>query len=48
MRLPYKNGACRLTSPFGERVLNGVTEWHGGVDLVGMVHLTTSTGQDFI
>ena len=36
MRLPYKNGACRLTSPFGERVLNGVTEWHGGVDLVGL------------
>ena len=34
LKLPY-NGSVRLTSPYGYRVLNGVNEWHGGIDLVG-------------
>lgn len=33
--LPY-NGKIKLTSPFGLRVLNGVHEFHYGIDLVGM------------
>lgn len=36
MRLPYKGGACRVSSPFGNRTLNGVPGWHNGIDLVGM------------
>lgn len=35
MALPYKGGTVRVTSPFGERTLNGVTALHKGVDLVG-------------
>lgn len=34
--LPYKNGACRISSPYGNRILNGVPGWHNGVDLVGL------------
>lgn len=33
--LPY-HGHVRLTSKFGYRTLNGVYEWHGGIDLVGV------------
>lgn len=33
--LPYESGNVRVTSPYGNRVLGGVTEFHGGVDLVG-------------
>lgn len=36
MRLPYKNGACRVSSPYGNRILNGVPGWHAGIDLVGL------------
>lgn len=36
MRLPYKNGACRVSSPYGQRTLNGVSGWHNGIDLVGL------------
>lgn len=35
MRIPYRNGSCRVTSPFGDRVLNGTQEFHPGIDLVG-------------
>ena len=35
MRLPYKTGAVRVTSPYGNRVLFGSEEFHKGVDLVG-------------
>ena len=35
MILPYKRGAVRVTSPYGMRTLNGVTEMHKGIDLVG-------------
>lgn len=35
-RLPYKNGACRVSSPFGNRILNGVPDFHNGIDLVGL------------
>lgn len=34
LKLPY-NGKVRLTSPYGNRMLNGVNVWHGGIDLVG-------------
>ena len=30
------NGAFRVTSPFGERILNGKKEYHNGIDLVGV------------
>lgn len=36
MRIPYLNGACRVSSPYGNRVLNGVSGWHSGIDLVGL------------
>lgn len=36
MRIPYKNSACWVTSPYGQRTLNGVTGWHNGIDLVGL------------
>lgn len=35
MRLPYKTGAVRVTSPYGNRVLFGSEEFHKGIDLVG-------------
>jgi murein DD-endopeptidase MepM/ murein hydrolase activator NlpD len=33
---PFESYKFRLTSPFGQRMLNGVSEYHGGVDLVGV------------
>ena len=35
MILPYRMGTVRVTSPYGYRVLNGVSQWHAGMDLVG-------------
>jgi len=36
MRLPFKNGGVRLTSPYGDRELEGTGGFHGGIDLVGL------------
>lgn len=33
--LPYK-GRVKLTSPYGHRKLNGVSDFHKGIDLVGL------------
>lgn len=33
---PFDTGKYRLTSPYGQRVLNGASQFHGGVDLVGV------------
>ena len=33
--LPYE-GRVELESRYGYRVLNGKTEWHNGIDLVGL------------
>ncbi|MGN1347162.1 MAG: M23 family metallopeptidase [Eubacteriales bacterium] len=33
--LPYQEGEVRVSSPFGWRTLNGVREYHRGIDLVG-------------
>ena len=35
MRLPYASGKVTLTSRFGWRTLNGVRDYHKGVDLCG-------------
>lgn len=35
LRLPYKHGTVKVTSPFGPRVLNGASDVHKGLDLVG-------------
>lgn len=35
MNLPYKTGTVRVTSPFGMRTLDGVSDNHKGIDLVG-------------
>lgn len=32
---PFASGKFRVTSPYGNRVLNGVKQFHNGVDLVG-------------
>jgi murein DD-endopeptidase MepM/ murein hydrolase activator NlpD len=32
---PFESYKYRLTSPYGQRVLNGASEFHNGVDLVG-------------
>ena len=32
---PYKGGKFRVTSTYGNRVLNGVSQYHSGLDLVG-------------
>ncbi len=32
---PFESNKYRLTSPYGQRTLNGVAQFHGGVDLVG-------------
>lgn len=37
MKIPFIGGKCKLTSPFGQRTLNGKTEGHSGYDLVGVV-----------
>ena len=36
MIIPYKDGACWVSSPYGQRTLNGVTGMHNGIDLVGL------------
>lgn len=36
MIIPFKCNKVRLTSPFGDRVLNGVKQNHTGYDLVGV------------
>lgn len=33
---PFESNKYRMTSPYGQRVLNGKSEFHGGVDLVGV------------
>lgn len=33
---PFESCKYRLTSPYGQRTLNGVSQWHNGVDLVGV------------
>lgn len=33
---PFETQKYRMTSPYGQRTLNGVAEFHGGVDLVGV------------
>ena len=35
MVLPYRTGTVRAASPYGYRILNGVSQWHSGIDLVG-------------
>lgn len=35
MKIPYK-GKYVITSPFGTRILNGSTQFHSGIDIVGM------------
>lgn len=32
---PFEANKYRVTSPYGQRTLNGATQFHGGVDLVG-------------
>lgn len=32
---PFESYKYRVTSPYGQRTLNGVSQFHGGVDLVG-------------
>lgn len=34
MKLPFKSGQVRITSPYGNRILNGVQDWHNGIDFV--------------
>lgn len=34
MKIPYVGGACRVSSPFGPRMLNGKEDYHAGIDLV--------------
>lgn len=36
MKIPFTSGRCKLTSPFGIRTLNGVTQPHKGYDIVGI------------
>ena len=33
---PFESYKYRVTSPYGHRVLNGASDFHGGVDLVGV------------
>ena len=35
LRLPYKSGTVRVSSPFGWRTMTAGREYHKGVDLVG-------------
>jgi len=35
MLLPYETGSITLTSPFGERNIGNLSEFHYGIDLVG-------------
>ncbi|MBR6742251.1 MAG: M23 family metallopeptidase [Clostridia bacterium] len=36
MRIPFEKGKIRLTSPYGERELEGTSGFHGGIDIVGL------------
>lgn len=36
MKIPFACNGVKLTSPYGERVLNGIKEFHHGYDLVGI------------
>lgn len=36
MIIPFKSGACVVSSPYGMRTLYGVTAMHSGIDLVGL------------
>ena len=36
MIYPFEYGGIRLTSPYGERELEGTSGFHGGIDLVGL------------
>lgn len=36
MLSPFESYKYRLTSPYGQRTLNGVRQFHNGVDLVGV------------
>ena len=33
---PFESNKYRLTSPYGQRTLNGASQFHNGVDLVGV------------
>jgi murein DD-endopeptidase MepM/ murein hydrolase activator NlpD len=33
---PFESHNYRVTSPYGNRTLNGNADWHGGIDLVGV------------
>ena len=35
LKLPYR-GKIRFSSPYGDRILNGASDWHNGIDLVGL------------
>ena len=32
---PFESNRYRVTSPYGQRIINGVSQFHNGVDLVG-------------
>ena len=34
MKIPFRSGKCKVTSPYGERTLSGKTQFHSGYDLV--------------
>ncbi len=36
MKSPFKSNKVRVTSPFGERVMNGAKQFHAGIDVVGI------------
>lgn len=36
MKIPFDTNTVRVTSPYGQRKLNGKNEFHGGYDLVGV------------
>lgn len=36
MIIPFNCDSVRLTSPYGNRILNGISEFHPGYDLVGI------------
>ena len=42
MIIPFDCGGVRLTSAYGNRVLNGKKEFHGGYDLVGIGSATVT------
>lgn len=37
MKIPFRTGTVRISSPYGNRILNGVQNWHSGLDFVGDV-----------